>query len=108
MIKYKDELICDLLETYHIFDYHGVPVKLLCTLCSGLGPDSRIGMKLSGRKAPMNTILLAMIYDYFAGADKDHVRILPNFLEEEEDEENVRTFMTGAEYEEARRKALGG
>lgn len=52
-------------ETYHIFDYHSVPLDLLITLTEGLGPNSRTGMKITGVKAPLDTILLARIYDDF-------------------------------------------
>ena len=104
---YKDELICDLLEIYHIWDYHGVPVKMLCTLCSGLGPDTRIGMKLSGRKVPINNILMALIVDYLAGESEGYKRIAPTFYESK-DEEEQEAFYSAEEYEEARRRILSG
>ncbi len=56
-------VICDLAEVYSVYDYRSLPVKLLGTLCSGLGPDSRIAMKMTGRNASRDTILLAMIRD---------------------------------------------
>lgn len=59
----KDALICDLAETYGIFNYRSVPVRLLATLASGLGADSRIMRKLSGAKADTKTILLALAVD---------------------------------------------
>ena len=42
----KDAVICDLAETYHIYDYRALPVTLLATLCCGLRENSRIRMKL--------------------------------------------------------------
>lgn len=59
----EDALICDLAETYQIFDYRRVPVPLLGTLAAGLGPDARIRQKASGVTAGQNTILLAQIFD---------------------------------------------
>ena len=59
----EDALVCDLAEVYHIYDYHSVPVRLLGTLCSGLGADSRIKMKMSGVKAPSDIIVLSLIAD---------------------------------------------
>ncbi len=56
-------MICDFAETYHIFNYRELPVKLLVTLFIGLRADSRIKMKVSGMKVPINTILLASISD---------------------------------------------
>lgn len=36
---------------------------MVATLVAGLGADSRFKMKVTGAKAPANTILLAMIFD---------------------------------------------
>lgn len=43
----EDSLICDLAETYHVFNYRELPVKLLATLSVGLRADSRIKLKIS-------------------------------------------------------------
>ena len=103
---YKDELICDLLETYHIFFFFLVPVNMLRTLCSGLGPDSRLGMKLSKRKVPIRDILLALICDCLSGSEDSSKRIAPSFFENEEEES--LSFRDGNEFEKERRRILGG
>ena len=54
-------MICDLAETYRIYDYRALPVKTLAVLVCGLGDDSRVGRKLSG--LPSNGVLLAVIAD---------------------------------------------
>ena len=59
----EDELICDLAETYGIYDYEQLPLKTVAALAIGLRDDSRIKMKLSGAKVPTNTLLLAQIAD---------------------------------------------
>lgn len=59
----EDALICDLAETYHIYDYRSLPVQLVATLSVGLRADSRIKLKASGMKASVDTILLAAIAD---------------------------------------------
>lgn len=59
----EDALICDLAETYHVYDYRSLPVKLVATLSVGLRADSRIKMRASGIKASQDTILLATIAD---------------------------------------------
>ena len=59
----RDEVICDLAETYHIYDYRRVPVRLLGTLVSGLGSESRTVRKCTGVTVPPDTVLLARIYD---------------------------------------------
>lgn len=59
----RDALICDLAETYGVFDYRALPVHLLATLASGLREDSRIRRRMSGMKAPLNTLLIASAVD---------------------------------------------
>lgn len=39
-------LICDFAETYHIFDYKALPIKLCSTLAVGLPRTARIWAKL--------------------------------------------------------------
>lgn len=59
----KDALICDLAETYGIFDYRALPARTLATLAVGLRDDSRIKMHLIGAKIPRKDLLLAAIVD---------------------------------------------
>jgi len=59
----RDELICDLAETYHIYDYRRVPARLLGTLAVGLGDNSRIKRKLNGVTESTEVIMLARILD---------------------------------------------
>ena len=59
----EQALICDLAEVYHIYDYKSLPIKLVATFSVGLRDDSRIKMKMNREKAPMKTIMLAMIAD---------------------------------------------
>lgn len=59
----EDALICDLAETYHIYDYRQLPADKVAVLSCGLREDSRIKMKLSGSKVPIDTLLLAGISD---------------------------------------------
>lgn len=59
----EDALVCDLAETYGIYDYRALPAPLLATLASGLREDSRIKMRMAGVKASADTILLASAVD---------------------------------------------
>lgn len=63
MLTYEDLLICDLAETYGVFDLESLPVETVAILATGLGENSRIIRKLSGAKVPINTLLLAHIAD---------------------------------------------
>ena len=59
----KDALICDLAETYRIYDWRSVPVFLLATLVSGLGENSRIGKIRDGRKVSIEAYYTAELCD---------------------------------------------
>ena len=64
MIKVdEDALICDLAETYQIYDYRQLPPKMVAVFSYGLKDDSRIKMKLSGQTVPSDTLLLASMVD---------------------------------------------
>lgn len=56
----RTALICDLAETYHVYDYRALPVTTLAALACGLRGDSRIAMKMAGRaEIPMSLIAAA-------------------------------------------------
>lgn len=59
----EQELICDLAETYQIYNYRAMPVRLVATLSAGLRDNSRIMMKMRGEKYPRELTTLAMMVD---------------------------------------------
>ncbi|WP_161979808.1 DUF5361 domain-containing protein [Streptococcus sp. S784/96/1] len=59
----EDALICDLAETYHIYDYRQLPLSKVAVFAFGLRDDSRIKLALSGQGVPFENLLLAGIYD---------------------------------------------
>ena len=59
----EEALICDLAETYGIFDYRSLPIQMVATLSVGLRANSRIKMKLCGMEFDPETYLLAAIVD---------------------------------------------
>ena len=59
----EDLLICDLAETYGIYDYRSLPVQTVAALSIGLKDNSRIKMKMAGMKIDFNTMLLSKICD---------------------------------------------
>ncbi|WP_077391700.1 DUF5361 domain-containing protein [Mobilibacterium timonense] len=61
--KDRDALICDLAETYQIYDYKQVPVSTLATLAVGLRDTSRIKLKMAGMNYSLETLLLAAAVD---------------------------------------------
>lgn len=59
----RDALICDLAETYGVFDMGTLPVPMLATLACGLRGNARIKMKLSGSRLPIMESLVAAAVD---------------------------------------------
>lgn len=56
-------MICDLAETYGIFNYQEMPPRLVASLVVGLRDNSRVKMKLAGTRLTMDQMLLALILD---------------------------------------------
>jgi hypothetical protein len=60
----KEALICDMAETYHIFNIFSYPARFIATLACGLKADSRIKTKMAGvNMLPPNSLLYALIID---------------------------------------------
>ena len=59
----EDALICDLAETYGIFDYEALPPNLVAALCSGLRESSRIFRRMRGTTLSLEQLLLAEAVD---------------------------------------------
>lgn len=59
----EDALICDMAETYHIYNMEQLPVEYVAILADGLRDNSRIKMKAAGLRVEVNTLLLAHIAD---------------------------------------------
>lgn len=97
----EDALICDFAETYHIYDYMSLPATLAGTLAAGLRENSRIRLRMTDRKAPINTILLAGIIDRLSVllAGEQAKLIAKNFITTEQ--EPSYGFDSGAEFESA-------
>ena len=59
----REALLCDLAETYRIYDLRAVPVPTLAMLAAGLRDNSRIKTSLSGGRPPRSELLLAAAVD---------------------------------------------
>lgn len=118
----EDELICDLAETYHIYDYRSLSPRMAAVFSCGLRNNSRIKKKLSGREYDIdNTLLNVMIYDCVNwlrwtktqaahdGGDPPEP-MLNKMLGYEDSSENtdVQTYDSAEEFEAARRRILEG
>ena len=107
----KNSWICDMAETYNIYDYRRVPVKTLGILSAGLRETSRIRQKLEGIKADPDTIIMAKIYDlvnillWSKTKDAEKGKNYPKSFAKmfiESDEPEPTSYASGAEYEKAR------
>ena len=110
----EDALICDLAETYNIYNYKELPVRLLATLSTGLRDNSRIKMKMSGMKVSLDTLLLIRAVDrlslmiWMNTKDAAKNRNRPTLLEDELNKKktnDVSAFSTSEDFME-RRNAL--
>lgn len=109
----EDALICDLAETYQIFDYRSLPVNLVATLSAGLRDDARIKLKAAGAPASLETIILAAIADNLtmlrAGMDKKN-RGKPFLFTEVirgETKDKAKGFRSVADFEAALKRIRG-
>lgn len=61
----EEELICDLAETYNIYNYQSLPVKLVAIFSCGLRENSRIKKKLrlSDPYEDISMEMLVAMYD---------------------------------------------
>lgn len=115
MIKTDENaLICDLAETYQIYNYRQLPPSTVAIFCIGLRDDSRIKMKLSGAKVSQNILLLSGIIDRLNlllwSKTKDGSKginkpksILSELYNKESD---VSAFKSGKEFEEERNRLI--
>lgn len=109
----EDALICDLAETYHIYDYRSLPLRLVATLAAGLRENSRV--KTTGAKASTTNTLLAMIADHLMALrkilgdelDMPSVTALLYEIEPQKDPNKVTAYETGDAFMDAWR-ALNG
>lgn len=114
----EDAVICDLAETYQIYNYKELPPLTVALFCDGLRDDARIKLKMSGQRVKMNTLLLASIVDRLSilvwsktkdgqkgrNQPKSIVDSINNPIREKEG----MSFNTGEEFEKMKLKILKG
>lgn len=107
-------VICDFAETYHIYDMWTLPARTAATLACGLGPNSRIMLKLAGVEiSPPFSLLVAMLIDEVrafrymwadesAGEPAFITDVMLGNREPARNNSAVATYESGAAFEEAR------
>lgn len=112
----EDALVCDLAETYNIFNYKELPLKLVATLSAGLRDNSRIKMAMSKSKISVEQTFLAAILDCLkvlvwlnssdgAKGENRPTPILQKLLGVDEDKE-ILTFNSAEDFERERQKLI--
>lgn len=116
--KHEDALICDLAETYNIYDYRQLPPPKVAVFAIGLKDDSRIKMKLSNQNVTLEALLLAGIADRLSilvwGQTKDGQKginkpqMLVDMLTSKETKTDVIVFDSGEDFERTRNELIRG
>lgn len=116
----REAVLCDLAETYHVFDAGSLPARTVAILCCGLRENSRIKMKLAGSKLPAHDVVLISILDqlnlllWTKTKDAQHNRNKPKSILQEilnPKEPDALSFSSGEDFDkayEAIRKKAGG
>ncbi|WP_346742828.1 DUF5361 domain-containing protein [uncultured Streptococcus sp.] len=116
----EDALICDLAETYRIYDYRQLPLLQVAVFAYGLRDDSRIKKIISNQTASLDTLLFASMVDRLSlslwlqtkdgqkgvNRPKSIVDQLTKQDKEERDEREYLVFESGEDFENYRKKLL--
>lgn len=116
----EDALICDLAETYQIYDYKQLPLTQVAVFAYGLRDDSRIKQIMSNQIVPLETTLLASIVDRLSlslwlqtkdgqkGVNRPAsiAEMLTKNNKEESDERDYLVFESGEDFENYRKALL--
>ena len=100
----EDALICDLAETYGIFNYRSLPPRLVATLAAGLRDGSRIATVMTDMKVSITDTLLAIVADRLGQliqcwSTKDlGIKSIFNAIYQMDEEEEASGFRSGEEF----------
>lgn len=114
MIKVDEHaLICDLAETYQIYDYRQMPPYRVAIFAIGLRDSARIKMKLANMPIDIQTTLMAAAVDNLAliiwqrsGDSSNRPKSVLSTLLAEPKETDVTAFASGKDFEEERKRIL--
>lgn len=115
MIKTDENaLICDLAETYQIYDYKQLPPMTVAIFAVGLRDSSRIKMRLGNARVAPEILLLAGIVDRLSlilwtkTKDAEKGRNRPRSILESLNgkESEVSAFTSGKDFENVRQRII--
>ena len=118
----EDALICDLAETYHIYDYRSLSPRMAAIFSCGLRDNSRIKLAMSDTRYPLETIISVLTFDAVnwlrwaqsksaQDGDDPPERIYDKLFghgDNDNKDSDVVTFDSPEEFEAARRKIIEG
>jgi len=110
----ENALICDLAETYQIYDYKQFPPNMVAVFACGLKDSSRIKIKISGSKVSPEILMLTGIVDrlnlilWTKTKDAQNGRNRPKSVLDTmfKKESEVSAFASGKDFEEERQRLL--
>lgn len=113
----SDALLCDLAETYHIFNINEFSPLVIARFSVGLRDSSRIKMKMANVRYTLKEILLMSVLDRLsiiawqntkdAQSGKNMPKSLVNtLLQPNNNDEEVTSFTSSLEFEKARNEIL--
>ena len=116
----EDALVCDLAETYQIYDYKQLPLNQVAVFAYGLRDDSRIKQIMSDQIVSLEITLLANIVDRLSislwlqtkdgqkGVNRPTsiAELLTKNNKEKSDERDYLVFESGEDFENYRKALL--
>jgi hypothetical protein len=120
MIKLdEDSLVCDLAETYQIYDYKQLPPLKVAVFSCGLRENSRIKLRINNQPLSLDSFLLAGIMDKLSlllwtktkdgqSGRNQPALITDILLQKETKKDDKAVFDSGEEFEKVRQKMLQG
>lgn len=111
----KDAVICDLAETYKIYDYKELPCSKVALFAVGLRENSRIKTMMSNMKYSLDTTMLAAVLDRLSvlvwfntedgrkGINRPAMITDKLYISDKKEDSDIVAFDTPAEYERYRR-----
>lgn len=116
--QYQDEMVCDLAEYYHIYNYKSFPMEYISTLCCGLPAESRTLKKINGMKCSTEELMLINIVDKLSliwwsktkdgQKNRNRPKLICEIMQEKEESKNRIAFNSPEEFEAMRRKIIEG
>ena len=114
----EDALVCDFAETYNIYDYKRLPLKMVASLALGLRDSSRIKMLMGGQRATTDIVLMAAMVDRLsllvwaqskdATKGKNRPKSIMEALDPQEVESETVNFESGEDFMKQRQSLLNG